>query len=64
MFKAAISQNQLPGVFYKESVIKNFPKFTGKNLFPSLFFFNKFPVASDFQEYLQVIFVTWFHDIK
>ena len=31
-------QKQPPGVFYKKSVLKNFTKFTGKDLCQSLFF--------------------------
>ena len=31
-------QKQLPEVFYKKGVLKNFSQFTGKHLFQSLFF--------------------------
>ena len=32
------SEAAIRGVLYKKSVLKNFPKFTGKHLYQSLFF--------------------------
>ena len=35
-----LSQKQPPELFYKKCILRNFPKFTGKHLFQSLFFNN------------------------
>ena len=44
--RKSYSQKQLPDVFYKKGVLKNFAKFIGKHLCQSLFFNRTPPVAA------------------
>ena len=59
LFKIGFYRSSGPEVFYKEGLLRDFPKFTGKHLYQSLFF-NKIAQVF-FSEFCQISKSNFFH---